>query len=1703
MRVIRFLDSSLHSPLPTRRATGRFSLDMTVPPKTHGTVSGTRSPPWLPGYFSRMAMAFRLVTTLISSVCLCHSAPPTGAGWDLTWNDEFLGSSLDTGKWRYWLPGKRRDAINSPSSVAVADGNLAISTYTLDGTHYTGMISSQNTYQYTYGYIEARIRFDTTPGMWSAFWMQSDTMGNPVGSPNTAGTEIDICEHRVVDGNGTNLSGKIVGNLHWDGYGANHRSTGYTSPDLGLGTDYHIYGMEWTPSQQKFYIDGVLRWTVENGANSPVSQRSEFIILSSEVDQTSTTWAGAIPSAGYGSLDATATRMLVDYVRVYRRAETAINGGFDGKIAPFSPENQTSWSSTGGVDDSPAAKLAPTSSAGATVRQTLRGLLPDTGYTVSAWGNPGGTAPSLSIGANSFGGNQVAQTLTTPAYSLASTAFTTGTTNRSASVFAKSNLSGSLAHVDDFLLRRHASVNHGQVENDVANSSFTSYGGATVTADSSYEGNHAWKFPAYASSGVEQEILGLTPNTTYQFTGWTTNANTGLTFGVKNHGGNQVSSQISSNAWKKATVPFTTGGTSTSATVFAFRTGGSQPAYADTFFLCQPLASPWSGQDVSGGGLAGMSGCLANRFTLLAQGTNISGVSDQFHLVSQPVSGDATITARVVGVAPTAFYAKAGLMIRESSAVGSRHASVTWGPVNQMVDFSSRVATNGTTTSTQTNREITTAPWLRLSRRGNVFTCWQSPDGVAWKRLGTPQTIPMANHALIGIAACSGDDSRLSETCLDQVSVKASALPDVTITSPTDAITISLNGQSLQLNATINSSTTTSVAWSKVSGPGTATFANPSSASTSATFSLAGTYLLRCTAVTADGSGCADVTVNVSPPQSPDPSLAFRLKLDESSGTLASDSSGNALHASANGTVTWQPAGGAITGAVAFHGDGSYLQVPDSPWLDNSGSLSISFWFFANTLGNNTGLVSKRISANDNNAYSTFLGLDGKLTVDIQSTNNRFTSNTTFIPGAWYHVAIIFNGSLAESERVKLYVNGILDRSAAESSTSIPNSTAPLRAGVLAPGGNGFNGRIDEIRIHRRALSAAEVSAAYQETGNLGPNVSTGLAPAVVVNSPGTLNGNASSEAGPPPAVTWSKVSGPGNVVFSSPNSPTSGVSFDQPGEYVLRLTANNTYGVTFADLADTVFPLVLPPPDLTIAFPAEPVSLPDSNHQLRLAAVADTHQVPGSPTFTWSQLAGPAQAIIQDSTAADTSASFPLAGTYLLRCTATNTAGTSHAETSVTVGSNTATATLCESPLYQHQATFIRNDITSWNSGARDQLLIGRLSGGYPMRSLLSFPVDLIPANATISQCSLDLRTHDTDAGTGSMQAIELHPLSESFTEGNGTSSDKTAINGNGSGATWTHRTPTSTWNTAGGGGDFLTAILSTLPAFDPTLKSTLRSFPSTPAFVATAQSAVNHSGAIHLILVSPSTEAGSGIHFARFAADDHPNPSLRPQLSLLWSTRAAPVILPATTPSTISGNPANIAASVTGATSSQWSLVSGPGSASFLSTFSPATTVTFSSPGNYLLRLTATNAWAETSRTLQMTVAPNPAVFSDWQSMFWPDGAPSTQTNMTADPDADGLNNLLEWALHLDPLLPDSFQPMLDTNFTSIRFRYLRRTILPGSAQFEVQWSDSLSDDWTSADVVTEKPIRVDDHRESVLATIPASPSGRRFVRVMLTCQ
>jgi hypothetical protein len=61
--------------------------------------------------------------------------------------------------------------------------------------------------------------------------------------------------------------------------------------------------------------------------------------------------------------------------------------------------------------------------------------------------------------------------------------------------------------------------------------------------------------------------------------------------------------------------------------------------------------------------------------------------------------------------------------------------------------------------------------WIKLARSGNVFTMYESPDGLNWVQLGTSQTVSMAPSVYVGLAVSNRTTSSLATATFDHVSV--------------------------------------------------------------------------------------------------------------------------------------------------------------------------------------------------------------------------------------------------------------------------------------------------------------------------------------------------------------------------------------------------------------------------------------------------------------------------------------------------------------------------------------------------------------------------------------------------------------------------------------------------------------------------------------------------------------------------------------------------------------------------------------------------------------------------------------------------------------------------------------------------------------------------------------------------------------------
>jgi beta-glucanase (GH16 family) len=240
----------------------------------------------------------------------------------VTWSDEFdgpNGSSPDAAKWvsetggNGWGNHELEYYTARPRNAHMENGKLIIEAAQErftgpDGVtrEYTSArLKTHGKFTQKYGRFEARIQIPSGRGIWPAFWMLGDNIAS---TPWPECGEIDIMEN-IGSEPATNH-----GSMHGPGYSGGNPLTGnYVLPSGRLADAFHVYAVEWEPSQVRFYVDDHL-YETRSPADVPAGKRwvfdhPFFVILNVAV-------GGDFP----GNPDASTVfpqRMLVDYVRVY------------------------------------------------------------------------------------------------------------------------------------------------------------------------------------------------------------------------------------------------------------------------------------------------------------------------------------------------------------------------------------------------------------------------------------------------------------------------------------------------------------------------------------------------------------------------------------------------------------------------------------------------------------------------------------------------------------------------------------------------------------------------------------------------------------------------------------------------------------------------------------------------------------------------------------------------------------------------------------------------------------------------------------------------------------------------------------------------------------------------------------------------------------------------------------------------------------------------------------------------------------------------------------------------------------------------------------------------------------------------------------------------------------------------------------------
>ena len=186
-------------------------------------------------------------------------------GYVLDWHEEFE----DDGKpsltdWWYETGGGGWGNNESQVYVAgskdgidlafISEGTLKIQARRIGSEVNSIRMNSQRAWQY--GWFEARIKVSDVKGTWPAFWMMPKNYTTWPGDG-----EIDIMEYAI----STQGKDKSSSSIHCNAYNwpAGTQKT-HVQSVAKAATEFHVYALEWTASEMKFYVDGKQHLTFKN-----------------------------------------------------------------------------------------------------------------------------------------------------------------------------------------------------------------------------------------------------------------------------------------------------------------------------------------------------------------------------------------------------------------------------------------------------------------------------------------------------------------------------------------------------------------------------------------------------------------------------------------------------------------------------------------------------------------------------------------------------------------------------------------------------------------------------------------------------------------------------------------------------------------------------------------------------------------------------------------------------------------------------------------------------------------------------------------------------------------------------------------------------------------------------------------------------------------------------------------------------------------------------------------------------------------------------------------------------------------------------------------------------------------------------------------------------------------------------------------------
>lgn len=219
-----------------------------------------------------------------------------------------------------------------------------------------------------------------------------------------------------------------------------------------------------------------------------------------------------------------------------------------------------------------------------------------------------------------------------------------------------------------------------------------------------------------------------------------------------------------------------------------------------------------------------------------------------------------------------------------------------------------------------------------------------------------------------------------------------------------------------------------------------------------------------------------------------DASLAGYWKCEEGQGTVAADASGHGNHGNVRGGAEWVKGPGvdSLKGCLALDGVDDYVDCGSGDSLVLNGrDFTLMAWVSVREHGQGALILSKELGGRFWPEYQLFLGAQLRVEASFWNTGTEFArrsvaSRTALSVGRWHHVAATYDGST-----FLVYLDGVEDGRTENLAGTPYAGTSSLFIGAAPSSGSkglggAFGGRIREVGVFGRCLSAGEVRHCYR-----------------------------------------------------------------------------------------------------------------------------------------------------------------------------------------------------------------------------------------------------------------------------------------------------------------------------------------------------------------------------------------------------------------------------------------------------------------------------------------------------------------------------------------------------------------------------------------------------------------------------------------------